>query len=173
MTATTDPDHDGLLETYLAEHGGRCPACGYDLRGLRADRCPECGVGLRLTVQASTGTRHLTWWLAVFGSMLATTLWLVMLWALLPALSALVQRPTMVALVRSGRASASELPRWRSLVLCLAGTMVCCALLGWLLAGRSRFGAIGPRRHLLVGLAGVLLPFATLGLIAAAVLWLS
>lgn len=23
---------------------GRCPVCGYDLRGLQATRCPECGV---------------------------------------------------------------------------------------------------------------------------------
>jgi hypothetical protein len=28
---------------WFAEHDVACPACGYNLRGLRSDRCPECG----------------------------------------------------------------------------------------------------------------------------------
>lgn len=28
----------------VAAHSGRrCPACGYDLTGIRSERCPECG----------------------------------------------------------------------------------------------------------------------------------
>jgi hypothetical protein len=28
----------------------RCPACGYDLRGIESDRCPECGAETAITV---------------------------------------------------------------------------------------------------------------------------
>jgi hypothetical protein len=39
----------GLFELTRYQHGrerargGRCPSCGYDLRGLAGGRCPECG----------------------------------------------------------------------------------------------------------------------------------
>lgn len=28
---------------FALSHAGRCPICGYDLRGVQADKCPECG----------------------------------------------------------------------------------------------------------------------------------
>ena len=31
-----------LLAAYLAERDVPCPACGYNLRGLKAQACPEC-----------------------------------------------------------------------------------------------------------------------------------
>ena len=42
---------DALLRDYLARHDCPCPACAYNLRGIRLDRCPECGMPLHLAVR--------------------------------------------------------------------------------------------------------------------------
>lgn len=34
---------DDRAAVYLARHDVDCPACGYNLRGLKAAKCPECG----------------------------------------------------------------------------------------------------------------------------------
>ena len=48
---TGDPEtRAAILRTFLAEHDEPCPACGYNLRGLRGEACPECGETLRLMV---------------------------------------------------------------------------------------------------------------------------
>jgi hypothetical protein len=39
-----------LLPVFLAERDVACPACGYNLRGLREHRCPECGEAIALRV---------------------------------------------------------------------------------------------------------------------------
>lgn len=39
-----------LLPTFLAGRDVACPACGYNLRGLREPRCPECGEAIALRV---------------------------------------------------------------------------------------------------------------------------
>lgn len=41
---------DGPLIAFLAERDQPCPACGYNLRGLRSARCPECDSHLALRV---------------------------------------------------------------------------------------------------------------------------
>ncbi len=35
----------GINQTHQSFQGLRCPACGYDLRGLSQTVCPECGNG--------------------------------------------------------------------------------------------------------------------------------
>ncbi|MBY0261629.1 MAG: hypothetical protein K2Q20_04765 [Phycisphaerales bacterium] len=40
-----------LLRTFLADRDEPCPACGYNLRGLRGDRCVECANQLALSVR--------------------------------------------------------------------------------------------------------------------------
>jgi hypothetical protein len=37
----------GTVRRSLRRHRGRCPACGYDLRGTAHERCPECGNCIR------------------------------------------------------------------------------------------------------------------------------
>ena len=49
---TTDQD---LLQTYLAGHDERCPACHYNLRGTAGPNCPECGRTLALGVREAGG----------------------------------------------------------------------------------------------------------------------
>ena len=49
---TTDDD---LLQTYLAGHDERCPACHYNLRGTAGSNCPECGRALALGVREAGG----------------------------------------------------------------------------------------------------------------------
>lgn len=44
----THPEADSVFLAYLADRDVECPACGYNLRGLRTARCPECGEHLRL-----------------------------------------------------------------------------------------------------------------------------
>ena len=39
-----------LLEELLEGHDEPCPACGYNLRGLRTGACPECDSALELRV---------------------------------------------------------------------------------------------------------------------------
>jgi hypothetical protein len=39
-----------LLPLFLASRDAACPACGYNLRGLREARCPECGEAIALRV---------------------------------------------------------------------------------------------------------------------------
>lgn len=38
---------------------GRCPSCGYDLRGASASQCSECGATLRLTIRVHRS--HPSW----------------------------------------------------------------------------------------------------------------
>lgn len=67
----------------------RCPACGYDLRGLPADhRCPECGYGYQrsaLAVLIANDAAYLRMrsidalWLAGFGGAIAAALLLAVL----------------------------------------------------------------------------------------------
>lgn len=35
-----------LISDYLAQFGGKCSRCNYDLRGTRSEMCPECGLFL-------------------------------------------------------------------------------------------------------------------------------
>ena len=35
----------GRTRRFIRTRRGRCPRCGYDLRGEFADGCPECGWG--------------------------------------------------------------------------------------------------------------------------------
>ena len=37
----------GMLKRMLRRYRGRCPVCGYDLRGTTHERCPECGNSIR------------------------------------------------------------------------------------------------------------------------------
>ncbi len=37
---------------------GRCPACGYDLRGLASSRCPECGWDSTATANRRSSSRR-------------------------------------------------------------------------------------------------------------------
>ncbi|MGD9689532.1 MAG: zinc ribbon domain-containing protein [Phycisphaerales bacterium] len=41
---------DELFLRFVDSTPARCPACGFNLRGLRAPVCPECGTPLRLVV---------------------------------------------------------------------------------------------------------------------------
>ncbi|TVQ51237.1 MAG: hypothetical protein EA377_13070 [Phycisphaerales bacterium] len=55
--AHDDDRDDGPDRELLAWLAGRdvwCPACRYNLRGLRVDRCPECGIAFELGLKAST-----------------------------------------------------------------------------------------------------------------------
>ncbi len=63
----TDADPSGMV-AWLAERDVPCPACGYNLRGLRADRCPECGRGLRLGL--SLAEPFLRAWVALLVALL-------------------------------------------------------------------------------------------------------
>lgn len=44
------PEEPTLLTQFLAQSGGVCPACGYDLKGVHANACPECGTPLELVL---------------------------------------------------------------------------------------------------------------------------
>ncbi len=62
---TTDQD---LLQTYLAAHDERCPACHYNLRGTAGPNCPECGRALALGVREAGGlARRRGLLLVIFG----------------------------------------------------------------------------------------------------------
>ncbi len=62
---TTDQD---LLQTYLAAHDERCPACHYNLRGTAGPNCPECGRTLALGVREAGGlARRRGLLLVIFG----------------------------------------------------------------------------------------------------------
>lgn len=53
-TVAYPPATDGdLLVRFLERHEVSCPACGYDLRGVRDARCPECAAELALTVASN------------------------------------------------------------------------------------------------------------------------
>jgi hypothetical protein len=45
------PATDPHLAAYLAERDEPCPACTYNLRGLKTDRCPECNRELVLQIR--------------------------------------------------------------------------------------------------------------------------
>ena len=65
---TTDQD---LLQTYLAGHDERCPACHYNLRGTAGPNCPECGRALALGVREAGGlARRRGLLLVIFGWLL-------------------------------------------------------------------------------------------------------
>ena len=65
---TTDDD---LLQTYLAGHDERCPACHYNLRGTAGSNCPECGRALALGVREAGGlARRRGLLLVIFGWLL-------------------------------------------------------------------------------------------------------
>ena len=49
-----DNGPDRELLAWLAGRDVSCPACRYNLRGLRVDRCPECGIAFELGLKAST-----------------------------------------------------------------------------------------------------------------------
>lgn len=44
---------DAQLATFLADRDEPCPACNYNLRGLKTDRCPECNRELVLQIRLS------------------------------------------------------------------------------------------------------------------------
>lgn len=58
-------EHD-LLREFLAQRDAPCPACGYNLRGLREPRCPECNQQLRMSVALLEPALGL-WLAAVLG----------------------------------------------------------------------------------------------------------
>ncbi len=65
---TTDQD---LLQTYLAGHDERCPACHYNLRGTAGPNCPECGRTLALGLREAGGlARRRGLLLVIFGWLL-------------------------------------------------------------------------------------------------------
>lgn len=57
------------LYEHLASRDVRCPDCGYNLRGLRANRCPECSFGLALTLEGEGAAGF--GFMAVMGGLLA------------------------------------------------------------------------------------------------------
>ncbi len=61
---------DPLLVSFLASRDVRCPACGYNVRGVRAPACPECDEPLEL---ALLGTDRALggWLLAIVACALA------------------------------------------------------------------------------------------------------
>ncbi|MFN0133636.1 MAG: hypothetical protein ACKVW3_14050 [Phycisphaerales bacterium] len=48
------PDDRDALRDFLADRDAPCPACDYNLRGLKADRCPECDRVLELGLIGTT-----------------------------------------------------------------------------------------------------------------------
>jgi len=48
MTKMTSPPT--ALQSFLADHDARCPACDYNLRGLSTAQCPECSTPIALTL---------------------------------------------------------------------------------------------------------------------------
>lgn len=108
------------LQAFVADRDVPCPACGYNLRGLRGRNCPECGLELRLMVQLeeqAMGALMATL-AALFGQLGASALvalaflWISIVWGdtapwelwAVPLLSLVIGTPCALSLAgRSGR----------------------------------------------------------------------
>lgn len=125
-----------VVVEYLKECGGRCPGCGYELRGIPEDRCPECGNPVRLTVDPRTAARG--WWLAaVLGTGAAAAMWFVALGDSMRQMWA-HQATTDPMLVQFGMAPQLRL-QWRTIEVMAVALTVTLALTAWAIASRARF----------------------------------
>jgi len=43
-----------VFRSYVRRKSGKCPSCGYDLRGLVISRCPECGIPFNIKGNTSS-----------------------------------------------------------------------------------------------------------------------
>ncbi len=114
-TNETDP----LLQAYVDRGTCRCPACAYELQGLRSDRCPECGETIRLSLKGDSDRRSgwlvglvsLSSMFGLFGLFVPLTMIIrsgppTTMWALY--LGALLSWPSMIFWLVARR----RFPRW-------------------------------------------------------------
>jgi len=57
---------DPALLRHLGRRSVACPACGYDLKGVREASCPECGEPVTRASLAHPDLRPGAWWRDVF-----------------------------------------------------------------------------------------------------------
>lgn len=133
----TAPDARHLVE-YLADRDESCPACGYNLRGLRDDRCPECRGELRLTLQRAEPDLR-TYLAAVLGlaagAGFSGVLWVVGLAAGTDAIRSPLMRTLLVASVIEGALLAALLCLGPAFRRRSAGARIAAAVACWIATG--------------------------------------
>lgn len=154
-----------LIE-FLRDAAARCPMCRYHLRGIESDRCPECGYELSLAI--ARPAYGFGWWLAgILGLACTCGLLFLILLPSIPRVAETVNNPDLVALVRGGFVSASELPNWRAIFPLSATLLMCLGLMGVIIGSRRRLVTWPRLWQIVCGLFLLLTPMIALILIAA------
>jgi hypothetical protein len=171
MTDSDQSKSAGVLVTeFLRDRDVACPTCLYNLRGVEGDRCPECGSPLRLEVAGSISGAFL-WLSALLGTSVGTLIALVSLLAALRDVWRLLDDPQRALRVQAGVMSATELPRWPSVIALTAVLSLLSFALAWLLTSRRRFGRLAPFWRITLGVTAGLGPLIVIGLLRVIIVW--